>query len=82
MYLVNTELKVELLPNLFILFSNPSKKRIKILYHHGQHLLLLSTRFESVLYFTFQENIVFDSVSFDKFLNTPNPRRGKINIKK
>jgi len=80
-YLVHTELGLELIPNLFILFVNPRKNRIKILYHTGQHLLLLSTRFEYALYFTFQEDRVFDWISFDKFLNTVNPRRRVKRIK-
>lgn len=81
LYLVNTELKVELEPNLFILFSNPRKNRIKILYHNGQHLLLVSTRFEHALYFSFYENIRFDWISFDKFLASVNPRRRLKKIK-
>lgn len=75
MYLVNTELGLELVPNLFVLFSNPRKNRIKILYHNGQHLLLLSTRFEYALHFSFQEGIVFNRETFDDFINTINPRR-------
>lgn len=81
MYLVNTELGIELVHNLFILFANPRKNRIKILYHDGQHLFLLAMRFEYALYFSFQEGIIFDSVSFDKFINTVNPRRRVKRIK-
>lgn len=80
-FLVNMELRLELVPNLFILFSNARKNRIKILYHNGQHLLLLSTRFESALYFSFQNDIFFDRISFDKFINTINPRRRVNRIK-
>lgn len=81
MYLVNTELGIELVPNLFILFSNPRKNRFKILYHDGQHLLLLAMRFEYALYFSFQEGVVFNLESFDKFINTVNPRRRVNRIK-
>lgn len=81
MFLVNTELRVELTPNLFILFSNPRKNRLKILCHDGEHLFLLAMRFEYALYFSFQEGVVFDSISFDKFLKTINPRRRVKRIK-
>jgi IS66 Orf2 like protein len=81
MYLVSTELSVELVPNLFVLFANPRKNRIKILYNDGQHLLLLALRFEYALYFSFQEGVVFDAVSFNKFINTVNPRRRVNRIK-
>jgi hypothetical protein len=75
MYLVNTELQIELVPNLFVLFSNPRKNRFKLLYHDGWQLLLLAMRFEYALYFSFQEGIIFDAESFDQFLKKINPRR-------
>jgi hypothetical protein len=75
MYLVATELKIELIPNLFILFSNPRKNRFKLLYHDGQQLFLLAMRFEYALHFSFQKNIIFDSITFDQFLKKVNPRR-------
>ena len=81
MYLVSTELKIELTPNHFILFSNPRKNRIKILYSDGQQLFLLAMRFEYALYFSFQEGVVFDSKSFMEFLNKINPRRRVNRIK-
>jgi len=81
MYLVITELRIELTPNLFILFANPRKNRIKILYSDGQQLFLLAMRFEHALYFSFQEGVVFDSKSFNEFLNKINPRRRVNRIK-
>jgi len=74
-YLVSSELGLELVPNLFILFVNPRKNRIKILYHDGKQLLLLAARFEHALYFSFQEGVIFNQMTFDKFINTINPRR-------
>jgi hypothetical protein len=80
-YLVHSELGLELVPNLFILFANPRKNRIKILFHNGQHLLLISTRFEYALHFSFEEGICFNEETFDKFINTINPRRRVKKIK-
>ena len=80
--LVANELKIELEPHLFILFSNARKNRIKILHHDGQHLVISAARFEHALYFSFKNTIVFNSVSFHEFLNTPNPRRRINRIKK
>jgi hypothetical protein len=81
MYLVSTEMGIELVPNLFVLFANPRKNRIKILYHNGQHLYLLAMRFEHALLFSFHKDVVFDWISFDKFINSVNPRRRKNMIK-
>mgnify|MGYP000706915147 CR=1 FL=1 len=68
-HLVQTELSLKLIPNLFVLFCNRRKNQIKILYHNGKNLLLLSTRFEKTLNFKYQEGVIFDRVSFDEFLN-------------
>ena len=80
-YLIESELGVELTPNLFVLFVNPRKNRIKILYHEDNQLLLLAARFEHALYFTFQDGVVLDQTSFHKFITTPNPRRRVNKIK-
>ncbi len=82
MYLVSTELKIELVPDLFILFSNPRKNRFKLLYHDGQQLFLLAMRFEYALYFSFHENTIFDVKTFDQFIKKINPRRRLNRIKK
>jgi len=74
-YLVHSELGIELVPNLYILFSNVRKNRIKVLYHNGKNLYVLSTRFEHALRFSYQEGVVFNQLTLDKFLNTLNPRR-------
>ena len=74
MLLVDTEMNLKLEPNLYILFCNLRKNRIKILYYNGKRLLLIATRFEHALHFSFQEGVSFDSISFDKFLDKPNPR--------
>lgn len=74
MDLVANDLNIELKPNLFVLFSNAKKNRIKILYHDGQHLVILAARFEHALYFSFRNVVSFNSISFHEFLNTPNPR--------
>lgn len=81
-YLVNTVLKIELVPNLFVLFSNPRKNRFKLLYHDGQQLFLLAMRFEYALYFSFQENVIFNAKTFYQFIKTVNPRRRVNRIKK
>lgn len=75
MYLVDTELKIELTPNVFVLFSNPRKNRFKLLFHDGQQLFLLAMRFEYALFFSFQEGVIFDAESFDQFIKKVNPRR-------
>ncbi len=76
-FLVTTDLGLELMPNLFILFANFRKNRIKILYHNGCNLLLLSTRFDHALHFTFQEGVIFNKISLSNLLNSSNPRRRK-----
>lgn len=77
-FLVDSELGLKLTPNLFILFSNVRKNRIKILFHDGKNLYALSTRFEHALRFSYQAGVVFNQVTFDRFLNTFNPRKRKI----
>jgi transposase len=76
-HIVQTEIKVDLAPNLFVLFCNRCKNKIKILYHDGTHLLLFYTRLEKTLKFKYldQEGVIFNSISFDKFINTTHSRR-------
>lgn len=76
-HIVQTELKLVLIPNLFILFSNRRKNRIKILYHDGHNLLLTCARFEKALDFKHQEGVVFNELSFKTFLTSTNPRRSR-----
>lgn len=69
-HIVQAELGLKLVDNLFVLFCNRKKNRIKILHHNGEHLLVLVTRFHKTLNFKYQEGVVFDQISFYKFLNT------------
>ena len=73
---------LNLYPTFLFFLLTLEKNRIKILYNDGEHLFLLAMRFEYALYFSFHEGIVFDSISFDKFINTVNPRRRVNRIKK
>ena len=74
-HIIKIELGLELAPNLFILFCNRKKNRIKIIYQHASQLILLSTRLEKTLKFKYQENVIFDQTSLDQFLHTTVTRR-------
>ena len=69
-HIIKIELGLELVPNLFILFCNRKRNRIKIILLHANRFILLSTRLEKTLKFKYQENVVFDPTSLDQFLNT------------
>jgi hypothetical protein len=74
-HIICTELGLKLVPNLFVLFSNRRKNRIKIIFLNGEHLLLLSVRFPHALRFKYEENIIFDQNSFHNFINSNASRR-------
>lgn len=63
------DLGLDLVPNLYILFSNVRRNRIKILYFDGKSLSILSMRLEKTLDFRFRDVLIFNRKSFERFLN-------------
>jgi hypothetical protein len=64
-----TELGLDLVPNLYILFSNLRRNRIKILYLDEKSISILSMRLEKTLDFRFRDVMIFNRKSFARFLN-------------
>lgn len=79
-FLVQADLQIQLVPNVFVLFSNARKNRVKILYHDGMHLLILSTRIPHALCFSFHEDVFLDWKTLKDFLlskGTRGPKKNK-----
>src|ERR1700722_15865990 len=69
-HIAQTEMSLTFAPNLFVIFSNRKRNRIKIMYHDGQNLLLMAMRFEKTLNFKYKKGIIFNKDSFNRFINT------------
>lgn len=74
-HIVRTELGFDLAPDIYVLFCNLRRDRIKVLYLDKSNLALMSMRFGQTLDFKYNEIIQFDRNSFEKFLNKTISRR-------
>jgi hypothetical protein len=68
MTIIKTDLQIDLALDTYVLFSNVRKDRIKILFFQENNISMLFMRFPRALAFKYQEDIVFDHISFYEFL--------------
>lgn len=68
-HIAKAELGIELVDDLFVVFRNRRKDRIKILFLDDKNLSLLAMRFDQTLKSKYDEMVIFDKKAFINFLN-------------
>ena len=74
--IVQNELGLELVPDLYVLFCNRKRDIIKVLYHDGENLAFWCKRIGCTLTFKYEDAVItFDEKGFVDFLNKRCSRR-------
>lgn len=68
MSIVMTELKIELTPNVYVLFVNEDKNMLKVLFFEHGHIAIYAMRLSGSLLINFGEHRVFNNHSFDQLI--------------
>jgi hypothetical protein len=75
--LVFTELQIQLLDNVYVLFVNKDRDRFKMLFFNHGHISIYAMRLATPMIVRFEKNIEFNAESFHHLLTNLRPKKSR-----
>jgi hypothetical protein len=80
--IAKTELNIEFSPDVYVLFCNSRKDRIKVLFFEKNNVAIFSMRFPRALNFKYGGVVTFDRRTFYDFVNNMSSRGSQSGLEK